>query len=274
MRIIVLIDFSLYTGSLIKIATNWAELLSAELILVHEVPRLVPAMVDDDTRYTIIDYEKEEALSKLEELAESSISNRIPVDYEVTERPLPNFLPELLTENQNSMIMMGLKGTGLLKKVFIGTVATQIINELNEITVGVPLRIGQATPEHLIIPANPDYAINEEKLDLLLSLLYRSLKKIDFISIEQSGDEKKQQITYLKELSAKFNGDIETSFKIFKNKKNKKVFEEFKSYTEQKENCFLVLQKGGNSLKDMLYKRFFINRIVHDGSIPLIVLPE
>ncbi|MEX0769657.1 MAG: hypothetical protein WD035_02935, partial [Balneolaceae bacterium] len=95
-----------------------------------------------------------------------------------------------------------------------------------------------------------------------------SLKHIDFVSIDQSGDEEDQHI---KEYSNKFNGSIATSYKIFK---SKNVFEEFKSYTAQKENSFLVLQKGGRSFKDVMLKRFFINRIIHDGSIPLIVLPE
>lgn len=266
-----MVDFSLYTDSLIQVASSWADRLDAELILVHEVPRLVPAMADDNTRYKIIDYEKEEAMSKLEDLAERSIPNRIPVDFEVTERRLTYFLPQLMPKNKKALIMMGLKGTALLKKVFIGSVATQIINELNRITVGVPLRINQASPEQLIIPADPEYQINEEKLDQLLTYLRPSLKMIDFISIDRSREERDKQITYMKELSNKFNGNIATSYKVFR---SKTVFEEFKSYTAQKENSFLVLQKGGRSFKDKVLKQFFINRIVHNGSIPLIVLPE
>lgn len=271
MRIIVLVDFSLYTNSLIKVATHWAERLDAELILVHEVPRLVPAMAEEDFRYKIIDFEKEEALSKLEDLAERRIPSGIPVDYEVTERRLTNFLPQLMPNKQKTLLMMGLKGTGLLKKVFIGSVATKIINELNKITVGVPLKIDQASPEHLIIPADPQYAINEEKLEQLLSLLQPSLKKIDFISLNRSGEGNNQKTDYLKELSNKFNGNIAASYKVFK---SNKVFEEFKSYTTERDNSFLVLQKGGRSFKDIVLKRFFINKIVHDGSVPLIVLPE
>lgn len=203
-RIIVLVDLSLYTNSLIKVATKWAGLLNAELILVHEVPRLVPALADDDTRYEIIDHEKDEALSVLERLAERSIPNRIPVGFEVTERRLIDFLSQLIPKKKQTLLMMGLKGTGLLKKVFIGSVATQIINELNKITVGVPLEINQAIPENLIIPINPDYSLNEEKLDQLVTYLRHSLKNIDFVSIDQSGGEEDQQI---KELSNKFNPD-------------------------------------------------------------------
>lgn len=271
MRIIVLVDFSLYTECLVQVAANWADLLDAELFLVHEVPRLVPSMADDNTRYKIIEYEKEEAISMLEALAEGKIPAHISIKYEVTDRRLKYFLPQLMLKKKQTLIMLGLKGTGLLKKVFIGSVATGIINELNKITVGVPLKVNQATPENLIIPANPDYPINEEQLDQLLTFLHPTLKNIDFISIDRSDDQQNLSTNYLKELSSKYNGSIPTSYKIFK---SKKVFEEFKSYTTQKENSFLVLQKEGHSFKDIVLKRFFINRIVHDGSIPLIVLPR
>ncbi|MDR8390030.1 universal stress protein [Aliifodinibius sp. S!AR15-10] len=270
MRIIVLVDFSLYTECLIKVATNWADLLDAVLVLVHEVPRMVPAMADDDTRYNIIDYEKEEAISMLKTLAERNIPEHISTKYEVTDRRLTYFLPHLMSDKEQTVIMLGLKGTGLLKKVFIGSVATQIISKLNKITVGVPLKANKATPENLIVPANPDYPINDEKLDQLVNFLCPTLKSIDFISIDRSED-KNLSTNYLKELSNKYNGRIPTSYKVFK---SQQVFEEFKSYTTTKEHSFLVLQKGGDSFKDMVLKRFFINRIVHDGTIPLIVLPE
>lgn len=271
MRIIVPVDFSLYTDSLIKVASNWADRLDAEIVLVHEVPRLVPAMVDDNTRYQIIDFEMEEALSKLETLAERKIPGHIPTRYEVTDKRLQNYLPQLMSDKKQTLIMLGLKGTGLLKKIFIGSVATKVINELNEITVGVPLKVNRATPENLIIPVNPEYSINEDKLDQLLTYLRPSLKNIDFISIDQPDDQENLSTNYLMELTNKYNGSITSSYKIFK---SKKVFEEFKSYTIQKENSFLVLQKGGHTFKDSVLKRFLINKIVHDGSIPLIVLPS
>jgi nucleotide-binding universal stress UspA family protein len=271
MRIIVLIDFSLYTDSLIKAASSWADWLDAELLLVHEVPRLVPAMADFKTRKKIIEHEKEDALSKLKTIAERKIPGHISTILEVTERRLQHFLPQLMSEKKQTLIMLGLKGTGLLKKIFIGSVATQIINELNTITVGVPLKVNRATPENLIIPVNPKYSINEDKLDQLLTYLRPSLKNIDFISIDRTGDQENLSTNYLKELTNKYNGSTTTSYKIFK---SKKAFEEFKSYAVQKENSFLVLQKGGHTFKGSMLKRLFINRIVHDGSIPLIVLPK
>lgn len=271
MRIIVPVDFSLYTNSLIKVASNWADRLDAEIVLVHEVPRLVPSMVDDNTRYQIIDYEMEEALTKLETLAERKIPGHISTKYEITDRRLQHYLPQLMSDRKHTLIMLGLKGTGLLKKIFIGSVTTQIINELNEITVGVPLKVNRATPENLIIPVNPEYSINEDKLDQLLIYLRPSLKNIDFISIDQPDGQESLLTNYLKELTSKYNDSITTSYHIFK---SKNIFEECKSYTAQKENSFLVLQKGGHTFKNLVLKRFLINRIVHDGSIPLIVLPS
>lgn len=271
MRILVLVDFSLYTRNLIKVASNWADLFNAELVLVHEVPGLVPALADYHTRYKIIDYEMEEAFSQLKTLAESKIPEHISTKYEVTDRRLENFLPQLIPDDKETLIMLGLKGTGLLKKVFIGSVATQIINELDKITVGVPLKATQAAPENLIIPVYPKHALNEVKLDQLVALLAPFVKNIDFVSITESNNKDHLLTTYQKGLESRYDGNITSSHKIFR---GNKIFEEFKLYTSQQANSFLVLQKGGRSLKDLVLKRFFINKVVHEGSIPLIVLPE
>jgi len=270
MRIIVLVDFSLYTRSLIQVATNWAKLLNAGLVLVHEVPQLVPAMAGDTTRYQIIEYEKEEAFAKLRDLAKRNIPDHIAVNYEVTEIDLTTFLPKLIPSQMPTLFMLGLKGTGLIKRVFIGSMFTDIINELNKITIGVPIKISQAIPEHLIVPVNEEYVINEEKLDQLITYLRPSLHNIEFVSIERSAKKNILPTDYLQELSNNFNGSISATYRSFK---GKKAFEEFKTYAANNENSFLVLQKGGRSLNDQVYRKFFINHIVHDGSIPLIVLP-
>lgn len=271
MKIIVLVDFSLYTKSLINVATNWADLLNAELVLVHAVPRLVPALVDDNTKYKIIDYAKEEALSELELLAKRNIPDRISVTFKTTEKHLVNFLPRLIPKRKDTLIMLGLKGTGMLKKVFLGSVATQIIDELNELTVGIPIKIHQAKPESLIITVNPKYPINKKKLDQLLKLLHSSLKNIEFISIVKSDDIESKSLNYLQELSEEYQDRISTSYRIFKSKKS---FDELKSYMGKRNESFLVLQKGFPALTDLTFRRFFINKIIHDGSIPLIILPE
>ena len=268
MEIIVLVDFSLYTTSLLKVARNWAERFNATLVLVHEVPRLVPAMADNSARFKIIDYEKQEAISRLKTLVKTKIPDHISTDVKVTDLRLPYFLPQLMPPDEQTFILLGLKGTGLLKKVFIGSVATEVINELNRITVGIPLKVNQTVPEHLIIPANPDYYFNDEKLGQLLSCLGSTLKSIDFVSIDRSGEQESRVANYLKALSEKFSDRISTSVKLFESN------DAFKSYTIQKQNSMIVLQKGGDSFRDIVLKRFFINKIVHDGSIPLIVLPE
>lgn len=271
MRIFVLVDFSLYTESLIKVASNWAEIMNAELMLIHEVPRIVPVMVDDKTRYTIIEYEKEEAISRLKALKEKSIPDWISVEFKVTEKRLESIIPQLKSQNEEVLIMLGLKGTGLLKKIFIGSVATKILDELNEITVGVPIKINQALPESLIIPVDPKYPVNYKRLDQLLEILKNSLKSIEFISIVKSDDFENRSQNYLKEINHIYENRISTSCKLFK---SRFIFEEVKTYMEDRNKSFLVLQKGSSSMTDLTFRRFFINRVLHDGSIPLIVLPD
>ena len=271
MKIIVLIDFSLYTNTLVNIASNWAEVCGGQLVLVHEVPRLVSALTDDNIRHKIIEYEKEEALSNLEMLAKRNIPDRIPRYYEVTDKSLLDFLPQLISGSKDVLLMCGLKGTGLLKKIFIGSITNQVINELNELTVGVPIKINHSIPDKLTIVSNPDHPVNTERLDQIITLLNGHLSDVDFISIVKPDDNENRTLNYSKELVNKYKGRLSTSYRIFS---SKNVFNEIKSHMDNHGDSFLVLQKGSRSIDDFSYRQFFINRIIHDGSMPLIVLPD
>ena len=65
-RIIVLIDFSKYTDILLKATHLFADILHADVVLVHQVLGIAPGMADIESREKIIESEKNEAMFNLD----------------------------------------------------------------------------------------------------------------------------------------------------------------------------------------------------------------
>ena len=122
-RFIILIDFSEYSRNLIKYACNWSKQVSAEFLLVHQSIVLAPALTDNESRQQIAQHTNEEALQKLKALAKEIIPPTIKVSFNVSESNLQLTLPKLLEDPYENLIFTGIKGTGLLKKLFLGSVA-------------------------------------------------------------------------------------------------------------------------------------------------------
>lgn len=61
------------------------------------------------------------------------------VSYSVSESHIQVSLLNLLAEPFENLIFVGLKGSGLLKKIFLGSFAIQVIDNTNNIVVAMPL---------------------------------------------------------------------------------------------------------------------------------------
>ena len=270
-RIITLIDFSTYSENLLKFTDNLADITKSDILLIHQIPGLVPALSDDNSRKEIIDIEKGEALKKLKNLAKETISPQKNIKYLVTQKPLILLLPELGTKDSDDLVLAGLKGTGILKKIFLGSTISKIIDDLNLVTIAVPLRAENLKPEKLIIGISYRYPLNKSGLDHLLRTLEGSVKELEFISVITPDDNENDTIKHIKQLSEVYRLKIpNTNYKIFS---GKNAFEEIKDFMPGDTKTFLVLQKGTRSLNDQVFRKFVVNDLIYHGAVPLIILP-
>ncbi|TXK47150.1 universal stress protein [Pontibacter qinzhouensis] len=270
-RLIVLIDFSPYSQTLLKLAGKWSKMIQADLLLVHQVPGLIPAFTDSESRQQINAIEKEEALTNLTKLAQEAISTPANITYLVSEKSLLLSLSELHTPDSNDLVLVGLKGTGLLKQIFIGSTAIQLIEELNCPIITVPQQTSTLVPKKLIVALSYRYPLNVIAFNSFLSTFKDSITQVEFISVVASKDIEEESITYLTRLRNNYEGHIPSSFQIFK---GENTFDEIKNYVKQNNDAMLVVQKGSRSLTDKLFRKFLINELVFDGATPLTVIPS
>lgn len=267
-RIITLIDFSEYTATIMSLTNKMAEILKAKVVLVHQVSGVTPSFSEEFNRLQIIELEQKEALKRLELIsAKHKINNP---DFLVKNQSILRMLDELKKEGFFNLVLVGLKGTGLLKQLFIGSTAIDVIDNSRLLTMAVPIKERIFLPQKLVIAVHPKYPLNKTHLKWVLTQFLGTIKSVEFISIVTEKDEVKSYKIMLEELESKYE-KFNTSTTLFK---GTNVFTDIKTYMETKKDTYLVVQQGSRNFTDNLFRKFMINDLVYTASIPLIVLPK
>lgn len=269
-RIIALIDFSLYSENLIKLAGSLSNAIEAEIILIHQVQVIVPALADMNSRRELIEFEKSDALRNLKQISRKIIPSEKKISFLITERPLSIVLPEIGSRDSDDLILVGLKGTGILKKIFIGSTTLKIIENLAITTIAVPVKTYNLQLERLVIATNYKFPLNRTSLDNLLRNFSGTVNEVLFISVITSDDDDIETLKNLQEIHEYYKGRITSGFRIFE---GKLAFEKIKSFMKGDNRSFLVVQKGSRAINDQVFRKFLINDLVYHGSIPLVILP-
>ncbi|MBK7426528.1 MAG: universal stress protein [Saprospiraceae bacterium] len=179
-RFIVLIDFSEYSDNLIRYAYDWSIQANAELFLVHRTTILAPALTDIEAREQITRQTNVEGLLKLKALANDIIPSSVKVSYSVSERQLRFTLNSLLAEPFNNLIFTGISGTGLLKKVFLGSTAIKVINNTKNIVVAMPKEIAVYSHEKIFVAVTEQHPVNLLELSKFLNFIDRRTQVLPF----------------------------------------------------------------------------------------------
>jgi hypothetical protein len=269
-RFIVLIDFSEYSRNLIKYAYEWSEKVNAELLLVHQTTVLAPVLTDNESRKNIAEHADKEALRNLMLLAKELIPSTIKVSFNVSENNLQHSLSILLKEPFDHLIFAGIKGTGLLKKLFLGSTTLQVIDNVKNCIVAMPKEIDTFTHEKIYVAVSDKHPLNISELYKFLSFIDHKNTKITFFYLAKPNEESKGIKTHLNELTKMFSHEYEVSFVIYE---GNDPFTDIKKVINNKIDEILVVQKGSRLLTDQLFRRFLINELVYEGQTPLIVLP-
>lgn len=269
-RFIILIDFSEYSGNLIKYACDWGKQVNAELLLVHQSIVLTPALTDYETKQQIAEHTNEEALQKLKAMAKELIPLTIKVAFNVSESNLQLTLTKLLEDPYYNLIFLGIKGTGLLKKLFLGSVALQVIDNTRNCVVAMPKEIDTFSHEKIYVAVTEKHPLNVLELSKFLNFIDNKETTITFFYLAKPNEKTKGIEKHLNELKEMFSARYNTSFAIYE---GNNPFTDIKKIINNNIDELLIVQKGSRLLTDKLFRKFLINELVYEGQTPLIVLP-
>ena len=266
-RIIALIDFSKYTGILIKATRLFADILHADVVFVHQVLGIAPGMADIESREKIMESEKNEAMCNLNMLTEN-IFTEAPT-FQVSGKNILAILDDLKNEDYFDWVFAGVKGAGILRQIFMGSTTLKIIDNTHLLTVAIPLKTEIITPKKLILATNYKYPFQIEQLKNVLDSLSGTLEEVEFITVVKDENQEPYH-AYLDEVLEIFKA-YHPSRRTFV---SDDAFSEIRDYILKCKDTYLVVQQGPRSFTDTLFRKFMINELVYTGSIPLIVISE
>jgi len=269
-RFILLIDFSEYSSNLIKYACDWSKQIKCELLLLHQTIALAPALADVESKQQIIQHANDAALDKLNALAMQLIPPTVNVSCFVSESHIQNTIEKLLAEPFYNIIFTGIKGTGLLKKIFIGSLTLQIIENVENIVVAMPKEISKYSHEKIFVAVTEKHPLNILELNNFFDFIDREKTCITFFYLAKPNEKAKGIEKQLNDLSKLFAARFNTKTAIYEGNNS---FEDIKKVINNKEEEMLIVQKGSRLLTDQLFRRFLINELVYEGQTPLIILP-
>lgn len=269
-RFIVLIDFSEYSSNLIKYACDWSQETHAKILLHYQTHAFLPAFAEKEAREYIIRQENDNALAKLEALAKTLIPDSIEVSYYVSEIDFQITLPELLAESFENLVFIGLKGTGILKKLFLGSIALRIIGNTENTVVAMPKGIDSFSHEKIFVAVGEKKLLNLEQLDIFLEFIDHRNTSITFFHLAKPDEDTSKIKEQLQQLSVTYADRFTTNFAVYE--ANNRV-DGIKGVINNKIDEILIVQKGSRILTDQLFRRFLINELVYEGQTPLIILP-
>ncbi|HSK13394.1 MAG TPA: universal stress protein [Phnomibacter sp.] len=269
LRLIALIDLPDQTDPMIQMAISFSRQLKAQVLLLHQVPALVPAMADAATRADILHLEKEDALKKLKDLVKK-YDEDTNTNILVTEKDILTVLDALDHTNFDNLVLLWLKGTSLFKRFLLGSTATRIVDGTDLPVVAMPIQKQRSLPDVLVVAVSYKYPLNRSAFDILLHHMSTTLKRLEFITVVEEDDDEHTACRYVKDLSSSYTNHRSVSH-IFK---GEDPIGHILQYMEQNDHPFLVIQQGSRSVMESLFRKFMVNELVYHGQTPLIIIPK
>lgn len=269
-RFIVLIDFSIYSEDLLRFAYEWSKRTDAEILLVHSTEVLLPVMTPQEDKIRLTAMAKQDALEKLKECAEAVLPEGTSAKPLASEKPLVILLRQLLLEHYNNLVFLGIKETGLLKKIFIGTQAVKVIDGIDSLIVAVPQNFACCSPECIHVAVLKNYPLNIFEFNKFLHFTGKEIKRIVFFSFIVREDDRDSAQKYLKELAELYSDKQDASYELYQ---GDVALLGLKNLILERHNEFIVIQRGSRMFLDLVFRRFLINELVYEGRTPLIILP-
>lgn len=270
---LVLYDFSHCAQQALRVAHQWSKWTGAELHLLYNLEgSLAPAMADQGLRQQLFAISKAEAFNKAQRSFEEVTGETIhPLNVHIAVKSLATTINRLVEELNTQLLFAGLKGHGVLKRLFIGSTVLNLLEHARIPVVAIPKQIGRFNKIALHICVSYHFTFNSMALQQFLQLMGSKIDFINFISVLTRDDDRQQAANHLAQLDSLFSKRAVVQTHLFE---GNEPLAQVKAYMNAQEDGMLMLQKGSRAFSDHIFREFFINELVYDASLPLIILPS
>lgn len=267
-RILSLIDFSEFTDTTLRYTRSFSDYLDAEVVLIHQLPGIVPARASANVREQFYKNEREDTYERLVEQA-GPLFKTMPAMV-ASEKMLTNTLHNLENPAYCDWLFIGIKGTSFFEQLLLGSKAVEVIEDSRFVSVAVPLGKDLCFPKELVVAVDPDASFDSTQLKTVLSQLPGGISNIAFLSVTPDDENENAIKNSLNQMAARFEG-YHTSVLLFHSGNEIK---EIERYMNDRKDSYLVLQAGDPETHDFIFKKGLVNELVYKSVVPMIVLPR
>lgn len=270
---IVLYDFSPCARQALRVAHQWSKWTGAALHLLHNLEdSLAPAMADQELRQQLTAISKAEAFNKIQRSFQEVTGETLqPVNVHIAVKSIAPSIDRLAGELNAQLLFAGLKERGVLQRLLIGSTVLNLLEHARVPVVTIPKNSGTFSKLRLHISVSYHFTFNSIALQQFLQLMGSKTDFIDFISVLTRDDDRQRAVHHLAKLESLFSGQARVQTHLFE---GNEPLVQVKAYMATQEGGVLMLQKGSRAFSDYLFREFFINELIHDASLPLIILPS
>jgi nucleotide-binding universal stress UspA family protein len=269
-RLIISLDFSDYADHLLRYARGLVLASDAEVVIVHQSTVIAPSLTDVDTRREIAKQTNAENLGKFKSLLREFDFPSGNLRFDIGDQHLMITLEKLLEEPYDHLLLMGVKGTGTFKKIFLGSNVVSAIQHLDCKILALPKDVLQVAPEKFLVGVNPRFPLNSDQLESLMGFYEGRIKELVFFTVLSASEAPAKMESFLNDLARQFEGAFPTRTHLIL---EGDVAEHTRTLMYDHPNSLVVLQRGSRYFSDLVFRKMLINDLVYEGKVPLAVLP-
>lgn len=269
MKFVVLTDMSENSRQLLQFAHKTAANAKATLLVVHQSTLPVPAMGDSESLQSIKNENKNRSLGALMEYVADTVNIDTPIEYKVTTGNLQAFIYSMEKSTDFDLAFVGVKHKGLVEKMLVGNTVTKLANDISRIIVAIPE--GQAPPDvsTLYVAVKKEYELNEAALHKCINAFRNSATNVHLFSVLTPREDEGPVINYMEKIVSGIPAGITARYEVQRSDTpHRHIKELMRGHTDG----ILVIQKGPRTFAD-IFRKYFVNDLVDDTQLPVIILP-
>jgi len=268
-RFIIFVETTELSHTLIQNALIIANNYDIKFCLVHQTNTFLPNIIDNSEKLIAIRKEKNEALVKLREIAKEDFPTE-NIEFLVSEEKINQLYEQLKNPKYEDYIFVGLKGTSYIKKHLIGSIATQITDNINTTIFALPFRNSKFDIEEFFVGISNTENFNFDALNKSIEF-FPNLEKVNLFTISNNKENQLLSRDILDKVHHPKNMEFEVTYRVISDKEKLK---ETIECSEEHTNKLLVIQKGARNFSDKMFRNYFTNEFVYEGKFPMIILPH
>lgn len=265
-RIVALVDTSSYADDVLRMAHDLSRWSDGEFHVLSEAEVLMPGLLDNASKARA----KGEALEQVR----ADLSERVQAlgarpDVQVVDTDILD--AALGAMSGKGFFVAGIKGSGILRRIFIGSTVVKLIERSSVPVIAVPRGHRVETPLHLYVGVAPGEPFEPRPVRELVARLGGNVGLVTFFSVVAEGAKAADATPeVLRKAEADCALTVPTIVQVLPGELG---LAGLKEHAAADPHALLVLRRGARELADQLFRRFFINELVYEAKVPLVVLP-